>query len=168
MALGFVPSAPTNFLPILKYNPHEGRFLRIDRGERGLVTTDITENFAVVIDMETIEAGWMHFGRNVAPDLRLFPLGQPWPEAPSLQHKRGLRVVMQLSEAHGGDIRELSSTAYQFLIAFDALHDAYLAGRDDNPGKLPVVVLTKIEPGRVPEFTIAGWVKRPEALREAA
>jgi hypothetical protein len=164
MAIGFSASPPTKLLPFLKYHAREARLLRIDRDAQGVVAEDVTQNFAAVVDMETIKVGWMLFGRHARPDLRLFPLGEPWPEAPSQAHRRGLRVVMQLSQAHGGEARELCSTSSQFLAAFDALHDDYLAGRIDNPGKLPVVVLTRAEPGAQPEFTIAGWVNRPEAL----
>lgn len=167
MALGFSATVPSKLLPILKYHSREGRFLRIDRTVQGVITQDITQNFAAVVDMEAIEVGWMLFGHGTRPDLRLFPLGQAWPEAPSPQHKRGLRIVLQLSEAQGGEVRELSSTSSQFLAAFDALHDDYLSSRGDNTGKLPVVVLTSAEPGEQPVFTIAGWVERPEGFAAA-
>ncbi|MDQ0392201.1 hypothetical protein [Labrys monachus] len=164
MALGFSATAPTAFLPILKYHIPDGRFLRIDRTPVGTTIHDITDDFAAVVDMDAIEVGWMRFGHGVRPDMRLFPLGGVWPEAPSVQHKRGLRVVLQLSDAHGGEVRELSSTAGSFLEAFDALHDEFLAGRSANPGKLPVVVLMGRDADNRPHFTIAGWVERPPAL----
>jgi len=168
MALGFSATVPARFLPILKYHAREGRVLRIDRTADGVISQDITENFAAVVDMEAIEIGWMQFGQGTKPDLRLFPLGGAWPEAPSPQHKRGLRVVLQLSQNQGGDVRELSCTASVFLDAFDSLHDEFLAGRQDHPGKLPVVVLTHTRLERAashkPYFTIAGWVERPETM----
>jgi hypothetical protein len=165
MALGFSATAPATLLPILKYHVPDGRLLRIDRTAEGIVTRDITDNFAAVVDMDAIEVGWMRFGHGVRPDMRLFPLGGAWPEAPSAHHKRGLRVIMQLADAHGGEVRELSSTAAGFLEAFDALHDEFLAGRAANPGKLPVVVLMGSDPdSNRPNFTIAGWIERPEAL----
>jgi hypothetical protein len=167
MALGFSATAPATSLPILKFHATDGRLLRIDRTPEGTVAHDITDNFAAVIDMDAIEIGWMRFGHGVRPDMRLFPLGGAWPEAPSIQHKRGLRVVMQLADAHGGEVRELSSTAGGFLEAFDALHDEFLAGRPANPGKLPVVVLMGSDPDNRPRFTIAGWIERPEALAAA-
>jgi hypothetical protein len=165
MAIGFSASPPAKLLPLLKYRARDARFLCIDHTAPGIAARDVTENFAAVVDMERIEIGWMLFGRRTKPDLRLFPLGQPWPDAPSLAHKRGLRVIMQLSDAHGGDARELSSTSGLFLTAFDTLHDDYLAGRSDNLGKLPVVVLARAEPDRAPEFVIAGWVQRPETMQ---
>lgn len=164
MALGFDYRPAAVQLPIVKYHAREGQFLRIDRSARSVSATDITDNFAAVFDMEAIEVGWMAFAHGTPPDMRLFPLGQDWPEAPGPQFKRGVRLVLQLSERHGGDARELSSTSSQFLAAIDALHDEFLAGRLDNPDKLPVVVLASTKPGRRPDFVIAGWVERPEGL----
>lgn len=162
MALGFDYRPAGTQLPIVKYHAVEARFLRIDRTARGVTATDITDNFAAVFDMDAIEVGWMAFGHGTRPDMRLFPLGQEWPEAPAPHFKRGVRLTLQLSERHGGGVRELSSTSGQFIAAVDALHDEFLAGRADNPGRLPVVVLAGAQPGGQPEFTIAGWVERPE------
>ena len=59
------------------------------------------------------------------------------------------------------------------------LHDAFLAGKADNPGKVPVVEITgsdriQIETKaqgtqtfRSPKWAIAGWVDRPAGLDKA-
>ncbi|GLS17963.1 hypothetical protein GCM10007874_09790 [Labrys miyagiensis] len=103
MALGFDYRPAAVQLPIVKYHAREAQFLRIDRSARSVSATDITDNFAAVFDMEAIEVGWMAFAHGTPPDMRLFPLGQDWPEAPGPQFKRGVRLVLQLSERHGGD-----------------------------------------------------------------
>ena len=164
MALGFDYRPAAVQLPIVKYHAREAQFLRIDRSARGVSATDITDNFAAVFDMDAIEVGWMAFARGMRPDMRLFPLGRDWPEAPGPYYKRGVRLALKLSERDGGEVRELSSTFGPFIAAIDALHDEFLAGRLDNPDKLPVVVLAAAEPGSQPDFVIAGWVERPEGL----
>jgi hypothetical protein len=168
MALGFdyrpVPQQQFSPLPILKYIPREGQILRIDRMPGGTRATNITDNFAAVFDMDAIEVGWIFFRRGQKPDMRLFPLGQDWPDSPGHKFQRGVRLMLQLSERHGGGVCELSSTCPQLIGAIDAVHDEFLAGRLDNLGKLPVVVLAASEPDSQPEFVIAGWVERPESL----
>jgi len=152
--------------------------LRVDRDEMNRSFVDITENFRALIDMERLEIGWMLFGHGTAPDMRLFPVGMPWPAAPTALHRRGLRAVMQLDPAAGGGVRELCSTAGAFLRAFDSLHDAWLAGREERPGHLPIVGLNGFTPLRgapasltkvsfQPEFAILGWAERPGALPAA-
>ena len=60
------------------------------------------------------------------------------------------------------------------------LHDAFLAGKADNPGKLPVVEITgsdriQIETKaqgtqtfRSPKWSISGWIERPEGMNQGA
>ena len=175
MALGFDTGACRDALPILKFDASAGRFLRVDRDETRRQFIDITENFHAAIDMERLEVGWMLFGQGIAPDMRLFPVGTPWTQAPTVLHRRGLRAVLQLDPAAGGGVREICSTASGFLRAFDSLHDAWLSARGENVGRLPVVSVAGFTPlhggpvgvARVsyqPDFVITGWVDRPDAL----
>ena len=83
MALGFDHGSNRDALPILKFDASGGRFLRVDRDEMNRSFVDITENFRALIDMERLEIGWMLFGHGTAPDMRLFPVGMPWPAAPT-------------------------------------------------------------------------------------
>jgi hypothetical protein len=71
----------------------------------------------------------------------------------------------------GGDVRELMSTAAGLWNGLDTLHDAYMVDRDKNPGKLPVVVLSRTidsgsasNPSHQPVFSISEWVPRPAQL----
>jgi hypothetical protein len=175
MALGFDTGSCRDALPILKFDASAGRFLRIDRDETRRQFIDITENFRAVIDMERLEIGWMLFGQGAAPDMRLFPVGAPWTQAPTVLHRRGLRAVLQLDPAAGGSVREMCSTASGFLRGFDSLHDEWLAARSENPGRLPVVGVARFMPLRggpagvskisyQPDFVITGWAERPAAL----
>lgn len=175
MAIGFTPgNGSADFLPILKYDARAGRTFRVDRADGMSIPTEVT--FKAVVDMENVEVGWMHFMAGAAPDMRLYPLGGVWGDQPSPQHKRGLRVLVKLSKDTGGDVRELASSSASFLRAFDALHDAYLAGAAANLGKLPVVVITKTVPvtskgsgqsstNYEPVFAITAWVDRPADLK---
>lgn len=178
MALGFDPGTCRDALPIVKFDASAGRFLRVDRDEMQRSFVDITANFRALVDMERLEIGWMLFGHGTAPDMRLFPVGTPWPPAPTALHRRGLRAVLQLDPVAGGGVRELCSTAGGFLRAFDSLHDAWLAGRADKPGQLPIVGLNGFTPLRgaatsltkvsfQPDFVILGWAERPSALPAA-
>lgn len=175
MAIGFTPgNGSADFLPILKYDARAGRTFRVDRADGMSIPTEVA--FKAVVDMENVEVGWMHFMAGAAPDMRLYPLGGVWGDQPSPQHKRGLRVLVKLSKDTGGDVRELASSSASFLRAFDALHDTYLAGAAANPGKLPVVVITKTVPvtskgsgqsstNYEPVFAISAWVDRPADLK---
>lgn len=169
-------------VPIVKYNAKAGRIYRIDRHNdgQGWVTdeVEVTNDFSAVIDMENIEIGWMMFGSGQAPDFKLVPLGQDPGPRPTDKHKEGFRVMVKLGKAAAGDaaaVRELATTAGSVKQAFSDLHDSYMAGLGSNPGKLPVVKLTKVTPvtttnggqkqtNYAPEFAITQWVPRPPDL----
>lgn len=177
MAIGFTPgNGGADFLPILKYDARAGRTFRVDRADGMSIPTEV--QFKAVVDMENVEVGWMHFMAGAAPDMRLYALGSAWGDQPSKDHKRGIRVLVKLSKDTGGDVREVASSSAAFLRAFDALHDAYLTGVAANPGKLPIVVITKTVPvtskgngqsstNYEPVFAITGWVDRPQDLKAA-
>lgn len=171
-----------NMVPIVKYNAKAGRIYRIDRHNdgQGWVTDEIeiTNEFSAVLDMENIEIGWMLFGSGQAPDFKLVPLGADPGARPTDKHKEGFRVMLKLGKAAAGEaasVRELATTAGSVKQAFSDLHDEYTAGAAANPGKLPVVKLTKVTPvtttnggqkqtNYAPEFAITQWVPRPPDL----
>lgn len=175
MAIGFTPgNGGGDFLPVLKYDARAGRTFRVDRADGASIPTEV--QFKAVVDLENVEVGWMHFVAGAAPDMRLWPLGSTWGDQPSPAHKRGIRVLVKLSKDTGGDVREVANSSAAFLRAFDALHDSYLAGKAANPGKLPIVVITKTIPvvskgngqsstNYEPVFAITGWVDRPQDLK---
>jgi hypothetical protein len=175
MALGFAigtgEGGGGDFLPIVKFDARSGRISKVDRmmGSDPVVTE--LKAFKAIFDLENIEVGWMLFSAGSAPDLRLVRLGDPWPDQPSPDHKRGARIVLKLSQADGGDVREMCGNSASFLRGIDALHNAYEAGAKANPGKLPVVALKDtvavVSKGKTmsstnyePVFEIVGWKER--------
>lgn len=176
MALGLqTESSGGDFLPILKFDARAGRFFRRDRNGTENVEVDITKNFKAVLDLESIEVGYINFMTGGAPDFQLVPLGKPMPAKPTENHKQGFRIVCKLASDCGGDLREFSSCAKVVIRGIDALHEAYLAGEKENPGKLPVVVLKDTVPVTTegkqkstnyqPVFEIVSWVPRPKDMQ---
>lgn len=170
-----------NFTPLVKINAKQGRVWRVDRtqdGSGGWTTdeVDITNDFQFVPDLENMEVGWMLFVAGQAPDLRMVPLGQPFPDRPSGgEHRQGVRLKLKLGKTCGGDLREIAATAKTILGPIDKLHDDYLAGAKSNPGKLPQVRMTtmkkidtKTQHGTntnfEPVFEIVSWVDRERAF----
>lgn len=176
MALGLATeSSGGDFLPILKFDARAGRFFRRDRNGTENVEVDITKAFKAVVDMENIEVGYINFATGGAPDFVLVPLGDPMPQKPSDGHKQGFRIVCKLGNDCGGDLREFSSCAKVVIRGIDALHEAYLAGEKQNPGKLPVIVLKDTVPittegkqkstNYQPVFEIVSWAPRPKDMQ---
>jgi hypothetical protein len=164
-----------DFLPIIKYDARAGRLTRVDRVNGESIPTDITSGFKAVFDLENLETGWIDF-ESGAPQYVLTRLGSgPKPEKPGDKYREGIRCLVKLGKDFGGDVREISSTAKAFLRGFDKLHDDYKAASAENPGKLPVVELSRTAPhttgegarkstNYVPEFRIVSWVARPGDL----
>ena len=176
MALGLnINTGGKNFLPIIKYDARAGRVFRVDKVDGVSTPVDITKKFKAVFDFENIEVGYINFATGSAPDFVMVPLGSSLPASPSENHKQGMRMTVKLGKECGGDCRELAGTSGAFLASMEKLHDDYLAGLKDNPGKLPVVSLTDtvaIESGSGarkstnyrPVFDIVSWVPRPSEM----
>ena len=175
MSLGKRKSG-NDFLPPLKYDARVGQMVLQDRvfvdgrwePEQRVIATD---KFRAVFDLENLQRGWIKFPKGAAPETVLVPAGVDPGDPPSDDHKEGLRIVVKMDDALGGDVRELMSTAVALWNATDDLHDKYLTGVADHPGELPVVTLTgtremKTQSGTsfVPIFAIADWVPRPAEL----
>lgn len=167
-----------DFLPVLKYDGRIGQFYLSDRafsnGEWETVQTNIEkDDFCAIFDLKNAQTGWIHFPKGSAPETTLVPAGQDPGEAPSDRHKEGLRVVVKMDDALGGDVRELMSTAFGLWTAIDELHNKYLADAEDHPGQLPIVIITDVRETKtkagascIPTFEIADWVARPPELPE--
>jgi hypothetical protein len=170
-----------DFLPIMKYDARTGLILRMDRiennGNFANEAIDITSSFKGIVDLENIEYGWMLFASGTAPDFKVVPIGKELPARPSDKHKYGVRLMLKLSKDCGGDkpIRELAGTSKAFLSGIDALYDDYLAEKDKNPNKLPVVVREKVTPITTgkgakasthlhPTFRIIAWLPRGDLV----
>lgn len=183
MALGFTETTSSgggDFLPIMKFSAKDGSFVRQDRhqgadGHWEKSETEMDLPFKVVMDMDAIEVGFIAF-TTTGPDFRFVKVGEPMPVKPSDEHKEGFRIRMYNKEI---GLREMSSSSKIVRNQMNDLHDAYLAGKADNPGKVPVIEITgsdriQIETKaqgtqtfRSPKWSIAGWVDRPAGLDKA-
>jgi hypothetical protein len=175
------PSSGGDFLPICKFDSRAGRLFRVDRNDVGgqfvSESVDITTSAKFVADFENIETGWINFPPAGAPDFRMVPMGHALPERPSPAHKNGVRFMLKLDKASGGDkpIREISSSARAFLAGLENVYLAYQAQKGENPGKLPVLVLEKTTPIKSgsgdktstnyqPTFKIVAWAPRGDLV----
>ena len=183
MALGFTETSSSgggDFLPIMKFSAKDGSFVRQDRhqgadGHWEKSETEMDLPFKVVMDMDAIEVGFIAF-TTTGPDFRFVQVGEPMPIKPSDEHKEGFRIRMFNKEI---GLREMSSSSKIVRNQMNDLHDAYLAGKADNPGKVPVIEITgsdriQIETKaqgtqtfRSPKWSITGWVDRPAGLDKA-
>jgi hypothetical protein len=170
-----------DFTPIVKYDARAGRVFRVDRvqGANGFENNpiDITAIFKAVVDFEHVESGWIDFAAGSAPSFVLSPLGTQLPPRPSAKHKNGIRFLLKLNKACGGDkpVREIAGTSKAFLNGIEEVFLQYEAEKPKYPGKLPVLVLTSTTPIKSgsgtttstnykPTFKIDGWAPRPEDL----
>ena len=177
-------SAGGEFTPVLKYDARAGRFFRMDRVDNGSgfenEPVDITQGIKFIADFENIEVGWIIFTPGAAPDFKLVPIGTQLPDRPSPNHKNGVRFMLKLSKECGGDkpVREIAGTSKAFLSGIEAVYTQYLAQKDKNPGKLPVLIVDKITPVKTgsgaqsstnyhPQFKISGWAPRGDLVFEA-
>jgi hypothetical protein len=171
-----------DFTAAIKFDARAGRFFKRDRDINGQADWfEIPLPFQSVWDMEHLEVGWIGFLGNV-PNFLMVPLGKPWPPQPAQLDDKGKQVFRQgfrvrifAPKALGG-LREFSHTARGVIEAVDALHDAYLKGREETPGRLPVVTVREVtaikspmsggqvQTNYAPRFEITRWVERPEGL----
>jgi hypothetical protein len=175
------PSSGGDFTPIIKYDARSGRMHRIDRVQdaNGFSSepVDITQSFKAVADFENIETGWIRFAADSPPSFALVKVGQQRPAKPSDQHKDGIRLMLRLSAACGGDkpVREIAGVAKSFLAGFEQAYAEYLREKDKYPGQLPVLSLASTTPVTTgsgatkstnyrPNFRIDGWKPRPNDL----
>jgi hypothetical protein len=176
---GFSTAAAGNndFLPIIKYDARSGRITRMDRmqdeaGNFYSEPVDITQTFKAIADFENVETGWILFSPSSAPDFRLVPIGSQIPPRPTPDHKNGVRFMLKLSPACGGDrpIREIAGNSQAFLGGVEAVYTQYLRDKDANPGKLPIITMQKATPVKSaggstnyhPVFVISGWSERKD------
>jgi hypothetical protein len=170
MALG---QRKATFMPSAKYNASKGTFSVLDRvkedGEWVTRTREI-EDFAAVFDLENVETGWIAFPKKGGPSTVLAPPGEEIGEAPSKDHRQGVRIIVRIEGDDAGP-REILSTAAAFWNGLDALHDAYLAGVEEHPEQLPVVMMASVQvvdtdkgQSCTPVFEIVEWVPRPSDM----
>jgi hypothetical protein len=134
-----------------------------------------------VFDLENLETGWIDFTPGSPPSFVLVKMADldsgvaAFPDKPpQAKHKPGIRFMIKLSNniADSRPIREMASTAKAFVNGVSDLYKAYEAGRQANPGKLPVVELggkaipvktgsgDKASTNYQPRLKIVGWAPR--------
>jgi hypothetical protein len=168
MGLGKRKTGGGEIMPLLKFDARVGRFYTQNRayeyGEWRSVQMDVTNDLVVLFDLKNMRKGWIKFPKGAAPETVLFPLGEDIGDAPSDEHREGLRVLARLD----GETtwREMLSTAAGLWAGLDALHDAYLAGVEEHPDQLPVTQLADIKEKKTesggsswtPIFEITDWI----------
>jgi hypothetical protein len=160
------------FKVYVSYNAKAGRwYTKEDKPDADqFEVTDMT----AVFDMDNLMTGWFLFAPGVAPVKNFDPsLAQAAPK-PGEGFKRGFQIDVFSSKNLLG-VREFSATAGIVIDAMNDLHDHWLAGKDANPGKLPVVKCVGVTPvtnkhgtNYKPQLEIVGWVDRPAELAGAA
>jgi hypothetical protein len=175
------PSTTVDFTPIVKYDARAGRIFRVDRLDTGNGfennPVDITANFKAIFDFENVEVGWIDFPVGSAPSFALVPMGKQLPDRPSAKHKNGIRMLLKLTKACGGDrpVREIAGTSKAFLSGVEDIYGEYAKEKAKYPNQLPVIVLVSTTPvtsgsgdrkstNYHPKFKIDGWAPRPEDL----
>lgn len=165
MAFMTAPTGGGDFTPYVKYNAKAGRWYtkRDEEGAEEFEIADMTAAF----DLENLQTGWFLFATGVAPVKVMDPSLAEAAASPGEGYKRGFRVEL-FSEKNLLGKRELSGTAGSVIDAMNDLHDDWLAGKDANAGKLPVVKCTGVQPvtnkhgtNYRPVLEIVAWTDRP-------
>jgi hypothetical protein len=177
MALGFMKASNSGdgFLPSLRFNAVSGDCV-VAGSEKNAdgVTWDKFEKevkfpVKLVADMENIEVGWIYFSAQ-GPNFALTKIGQEMPAKPSDNHKQGFRLKMYHKD-HGLVMFANSSNTVKDVM--NEVHDAFMADKDKNVGKLPVLEFKGTEKFQVktkegaknykkPVIVISGWTSKPE------
>jgi hypothetical protein len=170
MSLGKRKSS--DFMPIAKYDARSGVFFLQDRvlGPNGYETEqrDVTDGFRAIFDLEQAERGWIKYPKGGPPDLVMVPAGEDPGEAPSKDHKEGIRLTLKMLSVDDGGVRELQSTSLAMWTAIESLHNAWTRQAADHPGEVPTAKLTDVIETKTangssftPILEIDGWVARP-------
>lgn len=165
-------SSGGEFTPYVKYNAKAGRWYT-KKDEPDADEFEV-QNMTAIFDMDNLQTGWFLFNAGVAPVKVMDPsLAEAAPN-PGDGYKRGFQVEV-FSEKNLLGKRELSSTAGAVIDAMNALHDDWLAGKDANAGKLPVVKCSGVQPitnkhgtNYRPVLEIVSWADRPAEMQGAA
>lgn len=161
-----------NFKVYVKYNAKAGRWYT-KKDEKDAPEFEVT-NMTAIFDMDNLRTGWFLFAAGVAPSKTFDPsLAEAAPK-PGADFKRGFELDI-FSEKNLLGVREFASTAGVVIEAMNALHDHWLAGKDANPGKLPVVKCSGVLPitgshgtNYQPVLEIVSWADRPAELAGSA
>ena len=150
------------FKVYVSYNAKAGRwYTKEDKPDaQQFEVTDMT----AVFDMDNLQTGWFLFAPGVAPVKSFDPSLASAAPKPGEGFKRGFQIDVFSSKNLLG-VREFSATAGIVIDAMNDLHDHWLAGKDANAGKLPVVKCVGVTPvtnkhgtNYKPQLEIVSWV----------
>lgn len=167
MALNF-GTAPSDFLPYLKFNAKAGRFYKREND------MDVeVEKPTFVADFANLQTGWFCYAEGQAPSITLDPSLEVIAPKPSDKHKRGFKVEIFAKQV--GGLVEFASASMHACKAIGEVYDAYEAGKAANAGKLPVIACTSVQPQKdklgtnyKPVFEITKWVEKPVEFTKTA
>lgn len=171
MGLGLPAGGTGDFVLYIKYNAKAGRWYSKYDGEGDQEVNDMT----AVFDMANIKTGYLKFAAGQAPEHSFdSSVGANDAGQPDDGFKRGFLVHI-FSDKNIGGLREFSSNAGVANEAMNTLFDAYEAGLAQNPGKLPVVKCTRVDPiegkhgtNYAPVLEIVQWADRPAGMDTGA
>ena len=157
-----------DFKVYVSYNAKAGRwYTKEDKpdAEQFEVT-----NMTAIFDMDNLQTGWFLFAPGVAPVKNMDPSLAQAAAKPGDGFKRGFQLDV-FSEKNLLGVREFSATAGIVIDAMNDLHDHWVAQKDANPGKLPVVKCSGVQPvtnkhgtNYRPVLEIVSWADRPAEL----
>jgi len=121
----------------------------------------------LVFDLDSIKTGWGKMAEGQPPEwIWDDAVGRRGLKPDDTEFKRGFSVQVWLGPDRGW--AEWSSTGTGPGMGFEALADAAMAQKDENPGKCVAVAYKGSTPMKVgkgatrsPDFKILGWVDRP-------
>jgi hypothetical protein len=171
MAYTFAGSAQSDIVPRAGWGSTTGLLTvnNYDRTARQAVNIDITGDL-IVVDIRSVETGFVNFAKGAAPDYRLVPLGSSdLPERPGKDFTPCVRVQL-FHDEHG--LRDLTVTAVSARREFEQAIISWLECDQAQKGLVP---RTSIRPGEItgsttlvypPVFSPAAWVPRPDIFGE--
>lgn len=156
------------FTPYVKYNAKAGRWYT-KKDEPDAVEFEVTDMTAV-FDMDNLQTGWFLFAAGAAPVKQMDPSLEVAAPNPGEGFKRGFQLDV-FSEKNLLGKREFASTAGAVIEAMNTLYDHWIAAKDANAGKLPVVKCVGVMPvtnkhgtNYQPQLEIVAWADRPAAM----
>jgi hypothetical protein len=127
-----------------------------------------------VADFDNIATGWIRLLEGQAPERLMDISVRQSAPCPGEGFKRGFVLAIYSPKFFGGAV-EFSSASIHLSNAVKDIYVQYEAGREANPGKLPVVSCIDSEAMKDrygtnyrPIFAIVQWVDRPPGLPDAS
>ena len=161
MSLSIIESSSGDFKPTVKFNCKHGKWsFRHDGND-----IDIDPPTAL-FDFANVQTGWLLFEAGQKPQRTMDPDLTTRALRVNPDQKRGLVMHLYSTKFPAPGVAEFSSNAITLNNAINALHDDYVEGLANNPGKLPVVKAGGVQQvGKhqnfAPTLEIIDWVDRP-------